>query len=269
MHHAHKRMRLGLLFGLLLLLAAAATGAVQADDSRQLDVHVIPSDYAGGRFSTLVQVVFSPSAPRGTWEVTTRVHTRDQDRQYADRVTIPASGIPAVLEFEVAFPPGAYEIIAQAKRTSTAGETLSRSIKGSWPDPEAVSGPAVVGPIAVLQEAVGVFSRGGSTRKSGSLAQARYQPLRSDLRSALRGIVCRAPGGASRLTVGRKLDGQRDLNFEDVEMDLGENRCGVVQDLVPVGALRPGLFLYEVRVRGGGEDLARRVRVFSVVEPGP
>ena len=149
------------------------------------------------------------------------------------------------------FKPGPFQLTLVAHDNVTDMLGTAR-VEGSWPDPRDGAG---MGPIAVLQPATGVFVRDGEVRRSGSLGQAEQGLLRSDLQTAMIGLVCRGPG-VNELRVERSLVGDAATEFPPMEIAFGEERCTQVRDLIPAGTMTEGQFSYEIRVPDDEDDIS-------------
>jgi hypothetical protein len=264
--------------------------ASPAEGATRVEIHVIPTDYRESRFTARVQVVVPPTHERNaTWVVEAAVLSgagtgadastmvRETERLRPERytslhLTVPEAGTPGVVEIDTDFRPGPFDVAVLARR-SAAGETLEERLSGTWDDPDV--GPALIVPITVLQQSRGAIARlaaGASdavVRSQAAVGRARHEPLRAELPSALVGLVCRGSRHAGMLKVKRRLLGQQETNFEDMEMDLRTDQCAVLQDLVPAGEFPAGLFLYQVQVLDAHQELARGARLFAVVRPAP
>ena len=146
----------------------------------------------------------------------------------------------------------------------TTGNSVSTGeTEATWPDPNDAA--VTVGPVAVLQPAEAAILRGDTLRRSGAVAIGEYQLARTDLPTALIGIVCKAKFKKGLLKVERKLLGESGsfAPFGPMELDLGDDRCAQIRDFIPAGSMSSGLFRYEIRVLDKDQELASAVRTFS------
>ncbi len=229
-----------------------------------LSASIVPLGYEDGAFSGLVQIVVQSSdLPRIMWELgATAVSGGEGRNDAAGRVGAAQAKVPVVLESTMRFKPGAFEVVAVARDTAT-DRIASRRLGGTWPDPD--SAAASVTSIAVLQPASGAFLANGESKSSGSIAYALGDPIRGDLPTALVGLVCSDGKQNGPLHLERRLSGETSVEFPAMDLDLGEDRCAQVRDLIPTGTLGPGRFRYEVHVARGAQELAKAERRFTVV----
>ena len=75
------------------------------------------------------------------------------------------------------------------------------------------------------------------------------------------GIVCRGKGRQS-VRVERRLVGDKVHEFPDLELEIDDEPCAQVRDVVPSNTLMPGYYRYEIRVRENGEILGEGQRDF-------
>ncbi len=244
-----------------LLGAFAAPEAIGRTTA--LRTGVIPTGYRDGSFSALIQVAVPGSRQSGaSWEVGYSVLTRGKVSEEASaRLKTESPGTPLVLEREVRFPPGPYEIVAVARETTT-DEVVSRQAEGAWPDPDAAA--ASVGPIAVIQPLLGGFLREGATHTAGFLAQPGTDRLRADEPTALVGLVCRERRNREALRAERRLSGETSVEFPATDLDFSSDRCVQIRDVVPAGRMGPGEFRYELRVLDRGVEIAKSETKFLV-----
>ncbi len=226
--------------------------------------NLIPTGYQDGAFTALVQVaVPGSSLLDATWDVGASLVSRGTLRADASaRIRTSTPGAPFVLEREMKFAPGPYEIVAVA-RESAGDRTAAATADGSWPDPEAMA--ATVGPIAVLQPSAGAFVRNEDVHARGSLVRDDSDPLRVGLATAVIGLVCQRPGEKEALRVERKLTGEGLVEFPPIELQPSEDPCSQVRDMIPAGTMGAGTFRYEIRVLEGGEEVARGERTFVAI----
>jgi hypothetical protein len=249
------------------LLAAFATPDA-VDSETTIRGTVIPTGYAEGRYSALVQVSApGSSVPRAAWDFGISLVARDKVRQdTAGRVSVERAGVPVVFETQMDFAPGPYELIAVAHERTTDAVANVR-LEGSWPDPE--QAPVTFGPLAVLQPASGAFLRGSEVRLSGSRALSAEESGRTDRPTAVIGIVCRDRGHKGTMRLERRLVGDADsaAPFATLRPDLRDERCAVFSDLIPAGVMSAGAFTYEIRAYDRDAELGTTTHSFSVTGP--
>ncbi len=246
-----------------LFAAFAAPGS--SSGTLPLRAAVVPTGYSEGRFGGLVQI-FVPASPypNAGWDVGASLLTPGSVRDEASaRVEVARGGVPVVLEREVRFAPGPFEIVAVARETST-DEIVSRRVEGEWPDPR--SAAAWVGPVVLLQPAAGAFHRAGATLSRGSLAVPEEEPLSGDRAAALVTMVCGGTRSGGKIRVARTLTGAAAVEFPEIDLEAADP-CVQIRDLVPAGTLGPGEFRYDLRVLGAGREIAGGSREIVVATP--
>ncbi len=117
-----------------------------------------------------------------------------------------------------------------------------------------------------MQPGEAVFVRDGELRRGGALGRHREELLRTDLPTALIGLVCRGPSKKQNLRVERILVGEAKTRFPEMQLELGEERCAQFRDLIPASTMTPGRFVYRVRVSSDGVELASSDRAFAAVD---
>jgi VWFA-related protein len=249
------------------LLAAFATPAAVRTEAT-LQGAVVPIDFSGGEYLALVQIA-TPRSPlaRAEWDIGASLVSLGQvAREISGRVTIGGLGVPVVLEAEMGFRPGPYELVMVAHERA-GNEIVTGKLEGVWPDPDKQA--ASVAQVALLQPAGAAFSRRGETRNGGSLGCGEGQLLQSDLPTAAVFLACRdgKKAGAS-LRVERRLAGETAVEFRPVELAPSENRCAQIRDMIPADTMTPGAFTYEISIRRGDEELASASREFFVAAAG-
>lgn len=228
---------------------------------------VIPTGFDAGTFKGLVQIAVPPSPyPSASWDLgASLVSTGKVREDTSTHLEVGSSGVPLVLEREMSFSAGPFEIVAVAHETST-DQIASRTLEGAWPDLRDV--PAAVGPIALLQPSVGAFERDGATHKKGSLALGERDPVRREAATAMVSLVCRGEGVRTPLEVVRRLTGETSVDFQPIELDPPDT-CAQVRDLIRPNTMGAGEFRYEILVLQGGKELARGERRFAVPDARP
>jgi hypothetical protein len=247
------------------LLAAFLSPGAERNDM-PIRASLIPAGFVDGAFAAVLQVaVAGASVPGATWDLGASVVSRERVREEeSGRITVNSAGTPVFFEREMRFPPGPYEIVSVAHEAAT-GQIASRRDEGRWPDPDADE--ATVGPIAILQPASGAYLRNGAAASSGTRAQCGEDPVRTDLPTAVLGIVCRGTRAGGALRVERRLEGETFVDFPPIDIDLGKERCAQIRDLIPAGSMTSGMFHYRVKISRDGAELARSDRQFPAVEP--
>jgi hypothetical protein len=241
-----------------LLAAFASPEAVES--SIEVRPEVIPTGHNDDGFNALVQVrVPGSDVPGSTWDLGASVVSRGKIREASGRLTVSHPGAPVALQQPMTFRPGPYEIVAVAHNTTLDGMG-SEQIEGEWPKPNAA--PAAVGPIAVLQRAQAAIQRGDEIKTSGLLAFAEEQPVRTDRFVALVTIVCKSRDVKDSLLVERQLKGESSVQFEPMEMDLNDEACALIRDVVPPDTMTPGAFRYRIQVHDARDELVRAERRF-------
>lgn len=245
-----------------LLATFAAPEASRIDVP--LRIGLVPLGYRGGVFIARVQVVVPGSPVAGSaWDVGASLVSRGQVREdVSERVELQTPGVRVVLEKEMRFAAGPYELVAVAheSRTDRIG---ARKIEGSWASPDEKL--AMVGPIALLQPASAAFLRGGAKHVTGNMVVDESDPVRADLPAALVGIVCRAKDQRETLRVERVLIGETETTFPPTEMAFpAQERCAQVRDLIPAATLGEGRYRYRIRISDRSGVLAEAERILVV-----
>ena len=228
-----------------------------------LRIGLIPVGYEKGRYQARVQVSVPPSRiPGTTWDLGASLVSNGAVVQAGSgRVSVANPGVPVVWEKDMEFSPGDYELVAVAHETTT-DELAQRELTGAWPriDDEL----AFVAPIAVSQPAKGGFLRDGNAKTSCALVIPEGELLRGDLPTALITLVCRAKDEKKPLHVERTLIGETETPVGKDDIDMGQDRCAQVRDLIPKKTLGPGSYRFVVDVSSGGTDPTRMERKFVV-----
>jgi hypothetical protein len=247
-------------------LMGAFAAPAEVRGSVQLIGSMIPTGFDDGKYSALAQVII-PGSPQGQvdWDVGVSVVTRSRVRETASgRITVRGEGVPVVFESVVRLAPGPWELTGVA-HDSVTGEISAVRVEGEWPDPK--DEETTVGPIALLQPVYAAFLRDGDTRRKGSLARSADEPIRTDLPTALVGLVCRNRSKSEQLSVERRLVGEDFVEFPPIDLVANGNRCAVITDVIPAGTMTAGMFQYEVRVRNEDTDIASGLRELAALEP--
>ncbi len=245
-----------------LLASFAAPEATRSDVP--LRVALVPLGFRDGAFQARVQVVVPGTPVAGAiWDLGASVVSRGKVSEDASgRVEVGAAGVPIILESEMSFAPGPYELVAVAHE-STTDQLASKKSGGTWPAPEGKL--ATLGPIAVLQPLTGAFLRDGSKRLSGSVALEESDFLRPDQPTALVGLVCRSKDEISTLTVTRTLVGEGETPFPPTAIPSTPGEpCAQFRDLVPAKTLGEGRYRYVVKVSDASGVLAEAERTLLV-----
>ena len=247
-------------------LMAAFTAPEDGDNGNRLTGLIIPTGFEKGKYSALVQVTVPGSQlPRADWNLGISVVSRGSVRhESSGSISVRNEQVPVIFEATVQLAPGPWELTAVAHDTVT-DEIVTGLIAGDWPDPK--DGKAMIGPIALLQPVYAAFLRDGDVRREGSLGRREGQPVRSDLPTALVGIVCRHRTKSGPLRVERRLLGESSVDFPAIELDSKGEPCAIVSDVIPAGTMAAGMFQYELRVHSDDEDLASGVREFAALTP--
>jgi VWFA-related protein len=245
-----------------ILRAFGAPGAIE--DPFDVRANFVPTGFDGGSYSALVQVsVPGMGLQSSSWDLGLSIVREDKIRdESSGQLSVSGPGVPVVYELEVKLKPGSYEIVSVAHETST-GLVASNQSRLDWP---AVVGAA--GPIALLQPSAGVYLRDGETRLHGSMARAQEQPVLTELPTAFVGLVCRGRKAGGVFEVERSLVGDSRVDFDPLILDLQEDRCAQVRDVVSADSLRPGYYHYDLRVSQNGKLLNENRREFVAVGPG-
>jgi len=228
-----------------------------------LRIGLIPIGYDKGRYQARVQVSVPPSRIPGTiWDLGASLASNGAVVQAGSgRVSLATPGVPVVWEKDMEFSPRDYELVAVAHETTT-DELAQRELTGTWPriDDEL----AVIFPVSVSQPAKGGFLRDGNAKTSGALVIPEGELLRGDLPTALITLVCRAKDEKKPLHVERTLIGETETPVGKDDIDMGQDRCAQVRDLIPRKTLGPGSYRFVVAVSSEGTDLTRIERKFVV-----
>jgi len=230
-----------------------------------MHVGLIPIGYDAGKFKARVQIALSGSVvPITSWDIGASVVSRGAVRQDGSgRIQVSLPNTPVVYETDMEFAPGDYDLVAVAHEAKT-DTVLSKESHGSWPKID--SQPVSLGPIAVSQPRSGGFLRNGAKQTQGAVVIAEDEPLRDDVATAVIALVCGAKGQKGSVRVVRTLIGERDTPVGTTELDLTEQRCAQVVDLIPAKTLGAGRYRFVVAVSSDGNELARDERALLVPE---
>ncbi|HXV75252.1 MAG TPA: hypothetical protein VD788_02965, partial [Candidatus Polarisedimenticolaceae bacterium] len=244
-----------------LLRAFAAPNSIP--DPFEVNAGLVPTGFDHGRYTALLQVAVPGSPlPTATWDLGASLVMNDKVREKAaGRLSANGPNVPVILESQVSFKPGAYELVAVAHEEHS-GLVSSTELFVDWPsldEPE-----TMVGPIALLQPATGAFMRQGETRGEGSLLVAVDRPLSTTLPSAFVGIVCRRKADR-RLEIRRAVIGSATHEFPVLELGGEAEHCAQLRDVVPSNTLPRGYYSYTIEVLADGATLDRRQRDFVVI----
>jgi len=245
-------------------LLAAFAGTTGKAVHEELHGVVIPTGFEDGTFSALVQLHIPGSPlPEVTWEVGASLVSRGKVREDASgQVALPRAGVPIVFETEMRFKPGPYELMIVAHESVTE-RILTGRLEGDWPNPN--DAPASIGPIVTMQPQRGAFLRDEHLKPHGALGRGAEQAVRPELATAFIGIVCRGRSAKAGMRVERRLVGDSTADFDPMELNLGEDRCVQIRDLVLERTMTEGTFSYQVQILRGDEELASRQLDFHAV----
>jgi hypothetical protein len=246
------------------LLSTFAAPEMESNDI-PLRLGVVPVSFEKGRFKARVQVAIPPQPVAGAvWDLGVSLVSKGEVRDDASgRLTVPAANVPIVLEREMLFGSGPYELVAVAHEATTE-QTAAARVEGSFPDPD--DRLASIGPISILQPTKGAFLRDGATKGTGSILFGEQDPLAVEAATAAIGLVCRARDQKGTLRVERSLVGESETRFPDQVLDLGAERCAQILDVIPEKTLAPGRFRYVIRIVGKEGEIVREERAFIVPE---
>jgi VWFA-related protein len=247
-----------------LLTAFASPDTMQSD--LEIRGTVIPVGFEDGAYRALVQIAVPGSPVAGArWDVGASLVSSGEVREDASgRMTVSGPGVNIVFEREMHFSPGPYELIFVARESETR-QVSRASLEGSWPEKD--EGPVLIGPIAVIQPAEGAFFRGGDVRDGGALAVPEQGWARTDRPTALVALVCRGSSKKKTWLVERRLSGDSSADFPPAELDLADDRCAQIRDLVPSGTMTEGQFRYTVRIIDRSHEIASSTHSFTALGP--
>ena len=242
------------------LISAFWSGNRSRESARLI---AVPTGFAKGKYTVLVQFAIPGSQISGSdWDMgLTAVIGLSKTLEASGRVVINQPGLPLVFEAEMRFKPGDFTITAVAK-DNDHGQLISTKIDGSLPDPN--DEEPFVASIVILQRIPGAFVRGETTRTSGSLAHDPEHWLRPDRPTGILALVC-GNKRAQAVTADRSLEGASEVSFDSVELDFGEERCGLLVDTIDGNVLTSGKFSYAVDLNRGSETVEESGRDFLIV----
>ena len=182
------------------------------------------------------------------------------------QITVSAASVPVVFEREMRFAPGPYELIFVASESGTKqvgqrqlGRCLAGEKRGPGVDRTDRRRPA--GRRCLLPR-----RRRARRRRAGG-ARGEAGPARTGRRRLSRWSVAvaptRRPGVSSAGSAG-----DSSAAFPEMELDLKEERCAQIRDLIPTGTMTAGQFRYTVRVIDGDERGRRKQPAVHRARPG-
>jgi hypothetical protein len=248
-----------------VLSAFASPAAGTQPGGAGVQVGLIPIAYQDGKFKARVQVAVAGSAvPSTVWDIGASLVSRGAVRQDGSgRIQVMRPNTPVVYEKDMDFAPGDYDLIAVAHETET-DTMVSRETHGAWPKID--SELASLGPIAVSQRRSGGFLQNGKAQTQGAVIVAEDEPVRADAPTAVIVLVCRAKDQKKPLKVARTLFGEAETPVGTTELDLSQERCAQVVDLIPPKMLGAGRYRFIVTVSSDGKELTRGERAILVPE---
>ena len=249
-------------------LTTAMTNPERTTDESRLRAVMIPTGFESGQYSALVQVQLSGSDyPNTVWDMGLSCLSQGRLRENeAIRVAVPRPGVPVILESELQFAPGPYELVAVAHDLNQ-NAVISTRVEGEWPDP--ADGKATVGPIALVQPSSGIFVRGEGHRPQGAFGRADRDWVRADLPATLLAIVCRDRSHMRTVEVDRRLEGDSIAGFPPLTVDPAKGSCFLIGDTIPADMMTEGAFHYAVSVRYKDDEIASGRREFVAVGADP
>jgi hypothetical protein len=233
------------------------------EQAQPLRAGFVPVSWKNGRYSALIQVVApAMSLPSATWDLGASMVVRGRVvGESSARTTVRAPHVPVALEKQVTVRPGAYELVAVARETTTDQIVSSRQ-QGMWPDPDAARA-TVVQP-SVLQSEEAAFTRDGKVGSSAAILHREGDPLDRSRSTDLVALVCRGKKVKSTFEVERAVLGGDAMSFPALTLDLGGERCGQIHDVIPAHALAAGPYRHRIIVRENGVEIARGEASFMV-----
>ncbi len=247
-----------------LMAAFAAPDAVRTGD--EIQTTIIPTGFADNKYTALVQVSV-PGSPitSASWDIGLSLVSRGKVREDSSgRVVVRTPGTPVVFETEMTFAPGPYEIVGVAHETKS-DEVLTGQFNGTWPDAD--DAPATIGPVAVMQPDVAAFIRGSELRGNGSRGLASTEFARTDRPTALISLICRGRRQRGKLRIERALSGDSAAPFSPIELEMRDDRCVQIRDVVRAGTMNSGMFRYGIKVMRKDVVLSSYEHEFPAVDP--
>jgi hypothetical protein len=253
-------------------LLAAFTGITSDAEDLKLEGIVIPTGYDKGKYTALVQIR-APSMPlaKTIWEIGASLVSRGKVRQdISGRIEVDRPSVPVIFEAEMSFGPGPYQLVMVAHEQIT--DRIARAeIEADWPDPDAHE--VTLSPLTLLQPSAGAFLRNGELRRSGSLGRTTTEHIEPGLPATVIGLVCRDKSKKTkkaRLVIERRLIGETEASFTDLELSDSGIRCVLLGDSIRAGTMTEGRFTYELRVVDKSKrELTTAKLEFSAVDPPP
>ncbi len=253
-------------------LLAAFTGIVPDADDLKLEGIVIPTGYDKGKYTALVQIrAPSMPLPKTIWEIGASLVSHGKVRQdFSGRIEVDRPSVPVIFEAEMSFGPGPYQLVMVAHEQIT--DRIARAeIEADWPDPDA--NEVTLSPLTLLQPSEGAFLRDGKLRRSGSLGKTATEYIEPGLPVAVIGLVCRNKSKKTkkaRLVIERRLIGETEASFTDLELSDSGIRCIQLRDIIRADTMTEGNFTYELRVVDkSNRELTALKLEFSAVNPTP
>lgn len=237
-------------------LLAAFTSPESVKDRLPMIGAIVPLDMQDGRFRAFVQAIIPESALpiAAEWDLgMSAVRGRAVRAEASGRIAVDRPRLPLVLEAEMEFRPGPYEVRLVGQETGS-GLVATGRIAGEWPLMEQ---SPVITEIALLQPAAGAFLRGDASRTEGSLAVPVGRSVNAALPTAVMSLVCRGERSRKSLTVERSLTGESVVDFEPIELAFEKESCAQIRDMILGNTMTPGAFTYTVRVQGSDVTRAR------------
>ena len=109
--------------------------------------------------------------------------------------------------------------------------------------------------------------RDGKLRRKGPLGLGPEELVRTELPTALIGIVCHGTERKAALVVERELIGETVATFTPVGLEPHRDRCAMFSDVIPAETISRGVFEYRVRVLDGDHEIHAASRVFTAEDP--
>jgi len=241
-------------------LLAAFTAPESVKSRLPMNGAVVPIEFDKGRFRALVQAIIPASTlpTGGEWDIgMSLVFGSVVRNDESGRISVDRAGVPVVLESEMTFRPGPFDILFVGHETRS-GEIAAGQFVGEWPRRKE---QPVITEIAIVQPTPGVFLRSGKVRTNGSLSVPSDGSIRGAAPIAMLSLVCRPVDRKKALTVERAITGESVVEFPPLELPSDSGPCTQVRDIVPENTLAAGNFSYSVRIKGSGVKRSREFRV--------